>query len=164
MNYTIGQMQQALSPNPFCLITSLREDGQTNVMALSWWTYVSNHPATVVICTSNKGLTGQNIRRTGEFTMCFPGASMAEKAMQCGCVSGHMSDKAAQFDIDLKDSAVVAPKHVAESFAVMECKLKDTKDVGDHTMYIAEVVETHLNPQMGKHLLSWEGYSRLDTL
>ena len=164
MNFSISQIQQALSPNPFCLVTSLKEDGSTNIMALSWWTFASNHPATVVICTSNKGLTGQNIRRTGEFTMCFPGASVAQAAMQCGSSSGRSVDKAEAFDLALKDSSAVAPRQVLESRVVLECRLTDSKDIGDHTLYIAEVVETHLNEKIGKHLLAWEGYGRLDTL
>ncbi len=163
MNFSIGQMQKALSPNPFCLVTTEKEDGSTNLMALSWWSYVSNHPATVMIATSNRGLTGENIKRTGEFTMCFPSKEMADKAMGCA-KSGRICDKATELGIDLKDSSVVAPKQVVDSYAVFECKLRGAVDVGDHTMYVAEVVETHLNPEKEKHLFSWEGYSRLDTL
>ena len=69
MNISIGKIQKALSPNPFVLVTSTREDGVTNAMALSWWCYASNNPPTLLICTSNKGYTGECIRRTKQFAL-----------------------------------------------------------------------------------------------
>ena len=52
---TIGQAQKLTSPNPFALLSVRKNDGTTNVMAVSWWNYASNHPATVTVCLSSKG-------------------------------------------------------------------------------------------------------------
>ena len=136
---TISDAQKITSPNPFALVTTKSADGRVNVMALSWWTYVSNRPATVAICTSDRGYTGNVIRSTGEFTLSMPDETLKEAAFLCGTCSGRDRDKAAEFGIELEESETVGAPHVKSSALVLECKLKDTVGVGDHTMYIAEV-------------------------
>ena len=55
MKYSAAEIQKMVSPNPFGLLTALKPDGTTNIMAVSWWSFVSNHPAMVAVCLSNKG-------------------------------------------------------------------------------------------------------------
>ena len=69
---TLSQAEVLTSPNPFALIVSKKEDGKANLMAVSWWTYVSNHPPMVVASLSNKGLSGGCISAQGVFTLCVP--------------------------------------------------------------------------------------------
>ena len=38
---TIGQAQRMTAPAPFALLTSADKEGKTNIMAVSWWTYLS---------------------------------------------------------------------------------------------------------------------------
>ena len=58
------------APAPFALLTSADKEGKTNIMAVSWWTYLSNHPVKIGACLSNKGYSGGNIREGGEFAIC----------------------------------------------------------------------------------------------
>ena len=157
---TISDAQKITSPNPFTLVTALKEDGSPNVMALSWWTYVSNHPATVCVCTSNRGLTGSLIRRQGEFCLSMPDESLKEAAFLCGTCSGRDRDKAAEFGIGLEDGETVAVPHVKNSALVLECKLTDTVSVGDHTLYIAEVTGIMADRDR-RPVFAAEGYRRL---
>ena len=83
----ISAAQKLSSPNPFALITSKGERG-TNIMALSWWTYCCNHPATVAICIGKRSYSGRCIDQTGQFCLCLPGADIAEAAFRCGTCSG----------------------------------------------------------------------------
>lgn len=164
MNVPVSQLQKALSPNPFCLVTSCNAQGKTNVMALSWWTFVSNHPPQVMICIGKKALSGENIQATGQFTLCFPTPALAEGAMACGTCSGRNVDKVATYQLPMVNSQAVKPQRVADCHVVMECQLLSTSDVGDHMMYVGEIVETHLDEAADGHLFSWEGYGRLAPL
>ncbi len=157
---TISDAQKTTSPNPFALVTTLKADGTANVMALSWWTYVSNHPATVCVCTSDRGLTGGLIRENGEFCLSFPDESMKDAAFSCGTCSGRDRDKAAEFGIELEGSETVKAPHVKGSALVMECRLKDTVGVGDHTMYIAEVTGVFAD-RSRRPVFAADGYRRL---
>ncbi len=157
---TIKDAQKITSPNPFALVTTVRPDGKYNVMALSWWTYVSNNPATVAICTSDRGYTGELIKKNGEFTLSMPGASIADKAFLCGTCSGRDKDKAVEFGIEFEDSETVSAPRVRNSALALECKLKETVPVGDHTMYIAEVTAVYADRDR-RPVFAANGYSKL---
>ena len=155
----ISSAQKLSSPNPFALITSKGEQ-YTNLMALSWWTYCCNRPATVAICIGQRSYSGRCIQQTGEFCLCLPGEQIADAAFRCGTCSGADHNKAADFGIDLVPSTVVAPAHVAESRLVLECKVTQSLPVGDHQLFLAEVVASHENPHI-VHVMAEEGYGRL---
>lgn len=163
MKYKISEIQKILSPNPFCLLTTSKPDGTTNAMALSWWTFVSNNPATVAVCLSNKGLSGELIKNTGEFGLNVVDQSLKEKAFGCGTCSGRKADKIREFDIALTDAQVISTKLIGAHKAALECKLITTLAVRDHTIYIAEVVETHCHKERAQ-LYAFDGYGRLDTI
>ncbi|MBR3422936.1 MAG: flavin reductase family protein [Clostridia bacterium] len=157
---TINDAQKITSPNPFTLVATRGNDGKVNVMALSWWTYVSNHPATVVICTSDRGYTGGVIKETGEFTLSMPDESLREQAFLCGTCSGRDRDKAAEFGIEFEDSETVSVPRVKGSALALECRLKDSVTLGDHTMYIAEVTAVFADRERNP-VFAAEGYRKL---
>ena len=162
MAVEIGKFQKASSPNPFALVTSRKEDGSTNIMALSWWTYAANKPVpTIVIFVSSRGFTGELIKKTGEFGLCLPDESIAQAALKCGTCSGRDTDKANEFGIELQEAETIGAKLVAKSQAVLECKVAKTMLVQDHIMFLAEVQATHINPQY-THISAMEGYGKLE--
>lgn len=158
---TVGQAQRLTAPSPFALLSALKEDGSTNLMAVSWWTYLSNHPATIGACLSKKGLSGSLIQANKEFALSIVGGELKEKALRCGSCSGRSVDKAAEFGIELEDCAVITPKCVSGSRVVFECRLVDIREVSDHVLYIAEVVACR-GDEAVPQLFAYDGYSRLD--
>ena len=156
----IGRAQRLTAPCPFALLTSLRDDGGTNVMAVSWWSYLSNHPPTLGACLSNKGLSGELIRRNGEFALCVVGEELKDAALRCGQVSGRKLDKAAELGVPLEEAAKIKAKVVSGCRVVFECRLVDTKEVGDHTLYIAEPVAIRGDESV-RQLFAFDGYARL---
>ena len=160
---TIAQAQKLTSPNPFALITSIDAGGRPNVMALSWWTYVSNHPTTVAICLSQKGYTGSLIAETGEFGLNIVGHALQEAAFQFGCHSGRNMDKAMEYSIPLTPSTHIAPPLVKGSRVAMECRLIQTLPVQDHTLFIAEVVGIY-GDAATPGLYAMNGYGKLGTV
>ncbi len=161
MAVEIGKVQKQSSPNMFALVSSLKEDGTTNLMALSWWTYASNWPATVAVCLSSKGFSGELIRCTGEFGLCLPDSSIADAAFRCGTCSGRTICKAEEFGIELQDAVTIGAKVVARSEVIMECKVIQEIPVQDHIMFLAEVQETTVNPQY-HHVSAVNGYGKLE--
>ena len=140
---TLGQAERLSSPNPFALVSSIKEDGSTNLMALSWWTYVSNHPALVAIATSNKGMTGVNIKEREYFAVSLVGEACAEAAFRCGTAHGFDVDKAKEFGIELVKEADDPVAYPDNSRINILCKLKQYVDLEDHTLYIGEVVKVY---------------------
>ena len=163
MDVSIGKIQKALSPNPFALVTSTKEDGSTNAMALSWWCYASNNPPKVLICTSNKGYTGACIRRTGEFGLCFPTEEIKDGAFYCGTCSGRDMDKLATVGLETEEPTVIGTKLLKHCKAALECRLVGIASAGDHMIYIGEVVQTHLEENCNA-LYACNGYGQLSTV
>lgn len=159
---TIGQAQRMTTPAPFALLTSVDEAGKTNMMAVSWWTYLSNRPPKIGACLSNKGYSGGNIRANGEFALCIVSEELRDAALSCGRCSGRDTDKAEQFGIELMDAKTVSPKVVAASKVVYECKLSDTLVVGDHTFFVADIIAAY-GDDSRRQLFAYDGYGRLGT-
>ena len=160
---TIGQAQRLTAPCPFALLSALRDDGGTNLMAVSWWSYLSNRPPMLGACLSKKGLSGELIRKSGEFALSVVDESLKEAALRCGTCSGRTTDKASEFGIALADAEKIAPQVVRDSRVVFECRLADTKEVSDHVIYIAEIVAIRGDADR-KALFAFDGYGRLDTV
>ena len=160
---TIGQAQRLTAPAPFGLLSTRREDGSTNLMAISWWTYLTNHPPMIGVALSKKGLSGSRIEATGEFALSVVGEELKEAALRCGACSGRTVDKAAQFGIPLEAPAQVAPEVVSGSRVVFECRLAGQAEAGDHVLYLGEVVALRGDESV-RQLFAYDGYARLDTV
>lgn len=155
---SLGQAEKLSSPNPFTLVSSIKEDGSTNLMALSWWTYVSNHPALIAIATSNKGMTGANIKARDYFAVSMVGEEIAVPAFKCGSVHGFDIDKAAEFDIPLTKEADDPIAYPECARITIICKLKQAIDLDDHTLYIGDVVKVYGNDEIPA-IYAMNGYS-----
>ena len=51
---SVGQAQKMTTPAPFALLSSVDGAGRTNLMAVSWWTYLSNHPVKIGACLTKR--------------------------------------------------------------------------------------------------------------
>ena len=160
---SIGQAQKLTAPAPFGLLSTLKEDGSTNLMAVSWWTYLSNHPPMLGVCLSKKGLSGSLIEQNGQFGLSIVGEELRESALRCGACSGRTRSKAEEFGIALEDAVQIAPKLVANSRVCFECVLKSTAEAGDHVLYLAEIAAIRGCEDV-KQLFAFDGYARLDTV
>jgi len=160
MAVNIGAVQKLTSPNPFALVSTMRPDGGANLMALSWWTFVSNHPPMVAVALSKKGWSGELITANGEFGLNIVDESLAKAAFSCGTCSGRKVDKPAEFGIELCQGELIKTPLVLKSRISMECRLVSTADASDHNLFLAEVVAVRCSEE-GKQLYAWEGYKEL---
>lgn len=160
---TVGEAQRLAAPAPFALLSAKREDGKTNLMAVSWWTFLSNHPPMLGVCLSKKGLSGSLIEKNGEFALNLVGPAFRESALRCGTCSGRTVDKAEEFQIPLEDAQTIGAQIVSGSRAVFECRLVNTAEAGDHVFYIAEIAAAEGDGSVAQ-LYAFDGYRRLDTI
>lgn len=159
----IRTAQKLTAPNPFCLLSTLKPDGTTNLMALSWWTYVSNQPPTVAVCLSNKGFSGTCIRETGQFGLSLVGEALRERAFQAGTRSGRTADKAAELGIPLMKLDGFGPMLVSGSRVCFACRLIESHMAGDHTLFMGEVIRILGDPSV-QAVYACEGYGTLRTV
>lgn len=159
---TIAEAQRLTSPAPFGLVSAPKPDGGTNLAAVSWWTYLSNHPPMLGVCLSKRGYSGELIRAGSEFALNIVGENLADAALKCGRCSGRTENKAKAFKIPLEKAEKISAGIVSGSRAAFECALVSSFDAGDHTMYIGEIVSVHGDENI-KQLFACDGYARLST-
>ncbi len=157
----IAKAQRLTAPAPFALLSTKKEDGSVNLMAISWWTYLSNHPPMLGVCLSKKGLSGSRIHENGEFGLSIVSEDLKEAAFRCGICSGRAVDKVNDFSIPLTDPVNISVPLVAGSRVMFECRLVDEAEAGDHIIYIAEIVGIRGDESV-RQLFAWDGYARVD--
>lgn len=159
---TIGVAQKLTSPNPFALLTVRKPDGVTNIMAVSWWTYTSNHPASLAVCLSKKGYSGSCIQEEKRFTVNIAPEVLRESAFCCGGCSGRDHDKAAELGIALaQDENGLC--YVDGSRVTFFCRLTESVEAADHVLYLAEIEKIYGDADVAG-LYAYNGYGKLDTV
>lgn len=156
----MGKAQMLTSPNPFALLVSQKPEGGENIMAISWWTYISNHPPMLAAAVSQKGYTHECIEKTPTFALCVPDSSLAKEAFSCGTVSGRNVDKVNEFGIALRTVEKDFPPVVENSIVVMLCRSTGEVQGGDHVLFLAEI-EKILGDPNKQGLKAYDGYRSL---
>ena len=159
----IAQAQRLTAPAPFALLSTLKEDGGVNLMAVSWWTYLSNHPPMLGVCLSKKGLSGSLITANGEFGLSIVGEALKDAALRCGTCSGRSIDKPTEFGIALSPASILRTPLVTESRVCFECRLVSQAEASDHVLYIAEIAAV-CGDETCPQLFAFDGYARLGTV
>lgn len=158
---TIGIAQKLTSPNPFAILTVKKPNSTDNVMAVSWWTYTSNHPASLAVCLSKKSYSGSCIQAARRFSVNIVAEHLREAAFRCGTCSGRDHNKVAEFAIPIaQDDSGIA--YVAGSRVSFFCELTDSVPVGDHVLYLAKI-EKIFGDASVPGLYAWDGYTTLAT-
>jgi len=148
------------SPNPVTLVCTEKPDGSTNLATVSWWTYLSFNPNMIAFAMAKTSYSGERVREGRKVIVTIPGAEIAEAVMGCGSTSGRSVDKVAEFGIELakvEGSMIQIPKH---SRVVIQCRLKEYHETGDHYLYICDVEQVY-SDDTEEALFAWNGYSTL---
>lgn len=88
-------------------------------------------------------VTSIGIRKNKEFSVNIPSSDMLELTDYVGIVSGKKTDKSTLFPVTRGELAH-APMIETCPIAI-ECRLAQTVIVGEHEIFIGEVVETHID-------------------
>jgi len=127
-------------PMQTVLVTSNDEKGTTNIITLAWHTPISRHPPLYGISISPKRHSHKLIKKSKEFVINFIPYSLVEAAEYCGTHSGRTTDKLCQTGLTLTPAVNLSTPLIKEAYAHLECTLIKTISIGDHTLFVGEVV------------------------
>ena len=113
-----------------------------NAMTVSCFSEVAHHPTAIWVAISPTTFTHHLLEEIHEFSIAVLNERQAELARLCGSVSGRDSDKCANLDLYTSPSGFPFLRGALSSTA---CKLRHNEAVGDHTIFIADVVEAELD-------------------
>ncbi len=151
-------------PTPVFMVGSYDKEGKANIMNAAAAGMCCFVPPCIYVSLREATCTYHNIIKRKAFTVSIPPEKYVAEADYFGLASGKNTDK---FEISgltpVKSDLVDAP-YVTEFPVVLECKLKETVNLGSHTMFIGEVKDLKADEEVLTDITSKSGkkLSRID--
>ncbi len=122
------------------LVSSCYKD-KSNIITLAWHTPISKNPALLGIAIAKSHLSYELIKKSEEFIINIPSLDIIKQAVFCGSISGRSVDKFKESGLtsEKADRLITTPR-IKECIGHLECYLRDIKEIGDHGLFIGEVI------------------------
>jgi len=117
--------------------------GKPNFMTASWVGIACSNPPAISVAIRPERYTYNGVIENNTFSINVPGSNLAKATDFCGIYSGRDNDKTSLFNI-FYGKIDTAPL-IEECPLNLECKVIHTVEVGSHTVFIGEIMETHAN-------------------
>lgn len=129
-----------LNPVPAVMVSVTDKDGRSNIITVAWAGTVCTNPPMVSISVRPSRYSYKMIEDTGEFVINLTNESLVKACDYCGVMSGRDVDKFKKTGLTPIPMEHVRAMGIGESPVNMECRVTEKRELGSHTMFIAEVV------------------------
>ncbi len=136
-----------LNPVPAVMVSVTDKEGKSNIITVAWAGTVCTNPPMVSMSVRPSRYSYQILEETGEFVINLTNESLVKACDYCGVVSGRDVDKFAKTGLTPIPMEHVHAMGIDESPVNMECKITEKRELGSHTMFIAEVVGVTVDDQ-----------------
>ncbi|MEE8340929.1 MAG: flavin reductase family protein, partial [Candidatus Neomarinimicrobiota bacterium] len=114
-----------------------------NFMTASWVGIACSNPPAISVAIRPERYTYKGVIEHNTFSINVPGSNLAKTTDFCGIYSGRDNDKTTLFNIFY--GKINTSPLIEECPLNLECKVIHTIEVGSHTVFIGEIMETHAN-------------------
>ena len=128
-----------LAPVPAALVTCGTIE-QPNVLTIGWTGIVCTRPPMTYISVRPERYSHDIISDSGEFVINLTTSAMCRETDFCGVKSGKNTNKLTICNFHTGPARKVAPPLIEECPLSLECRVTETKLLGSHTMFLAEIV------------------------
>ena len=129
-----------LNPVPAVMVSVTDKEGKSNIITVAWTGTICTNPAMVYISVRPERHSYQMIKESGEFVINLTTEKLVKATDYCGVKSGRDVDKFKDMKLTPLESKYISAPGIEESPVNIECKVKQTIDLGSHHMFIAEVL------------------------
>ena len=129
-------------PTPVLIIGTYDKNDKPNMMAVAWGGICCSKPPCVAISLRKATYTYNSIVEKEAFTVNIPSEEHAKEADYIGVVSGKDTEKFKTTGLTPVKSDVVDAPYINEFPLILECKLIKTIEIGLHTQFIGEIMDT----------------------
>lgn len=137
---------------------------QSNLMPLSWHMPISRDPFRYAVAVRDENHTHSMLHEFKSFTLNFLPYPYHEQIDRCGRVHGNEMDKLSWSALTSTQTDQYKNILLDESDYAYECRIIDTYQNGDHTIFIADVEKIHLNDSISGTPTLFLGRGRYATL
>jgi flavin reductase (DIM6/NTAB) family NADH-FMN oxidoreductase RutF len=136
-NWKPGNM---LNPVPAVMVSLADEAGRTNIITIAWAGTICSDPPMVSISVRPSRYSYDMLMQTGEFVINLTNEKLVRACDYCGVTSGRDVDKFKKMNLTPLAMQHVKAPGIAESPVNIECCVTETKELGSHTIFLAEVL------------------------
>jgi flavin reductase (DIM6/NTAB) family NADH-FMN oxidoreductase RutF len=145
----------AITPSPVVLL-SVAGDDYPNIITLAWAANICSKPPTVAVGIRPNRFSHELVSKANDFVLNMPSVDLLRATEFSGTKSGREYDKFVECGLTPVPSKNVSSPMIKECPINIECVTKQVLNIGVHDLFIAEVVNVH----MDESVLDEEG--RLD--
>jgi flavin reductase (DIM6/NTAB) family NADH-FMN oxidoreductase RutF len=141
----VSSAYRLLHPMHTVLVTCAGKTGKPNIITLAWAMPTSISPPLVAISVSPRRHSHNLLEETKEFVVNIPTMEILDKVVLCGTTSGKNHDKFKETGFSALPGKEVNAPLIKECVGHLECKLHSKCITGDHTIFVGEIVEAHVD-------------------
>lgn len=124
--------------DPECANPTLQ--GKPNIITVAWAGTVCTNPPMLSISVRPERYSYHIIEKSGEFVVNLTTEALVRAADYCGVRSGRDVDKFKEMHLTPQPSLHINAPGIAESPVNIECRVRENKPLGSHTLILADVV------------------------
>ena len=128
-----------LNPEPPVLVSCGGLE-KPNLITIGWTGTICTQPSMVSISVRPERYSHHLIQESGQFAINLPTEALVRSVDWCGVKSGRDVDKFAKTGLTPMPVEHVSAPAIAESPVNIACRVTESRALGSHTMFIAEVV------------------------
>ena len=128
-------------PTPAFVIGTYDNDGRANVMTAAWAGICCSKPPCVAVSLRKARYSYDNIVARKAFTVNVPSEKYVKETDYFGIATGRKKDKFAATGLTPIKSDLVDAPFIDEFPFALECRLRDTVEIGVHIQFIGEIVD-----------------------
>ena len=113
---------------------------KSNIITVAWTGILNTNPAMVYISVRSSRYSHDIIKKQGEFLINLTTKELVKATDWCGVNSGKNHDKFKEMNLHKEKANFVECPMIKESPVSIECKVKEIKELGSHTMFMADVL------------------------
>ncbi len=159
IRYTKEQWKGSVitSPVPPTLVTCGTLE-KPNIFTVAWTGILNTQPPVTYISVRPERYSHELISESGEFVINLTTEQLVKAVDYCGVKTGRKNDKFKEMGLTAEKSSRISAPFLAESPVNIECKVRETVNLGTHDMFIADIVGL----DVAKELLDESGRLCLD--
>ena len=118
---------------------------KSNIITVAWTGIINTNPAMVYISVRPTRYSYNLIKDQGEFVINLTTKNLLKATDWCGVKTGAKVDKFKEMKLHKEKANFLKCPMIKESPVSVECKVKEIKELGSHTMFMAEVVAINVD-------------------
>lgn len=146
--------RSAKYPEPVYIVIAKQPDGRFNPMSAAWVMSTSIDPPMLLVSVGFQRYTYDLIKAQGEFVISIPSEQMAKEVEFFGSNSGRDIDKLKELGTTTQPAVILDNILLKDASANYECRVTGSLITGDHMIFAAEILASHINDESAPRLFT----------